>query len=162
MTRTRVALDNCLSERLVEALNTLYGHQGFEFVHVSKLVPPKTKDEHWADVYKTFRGRIVISGDCKIAYRPHEAVAFIDNGFTCFFPSKGWGGLRGHEQAAVLVHHWPMMMQWAQDNPEPACWRFPLHCKPGDIRLTCAPMQKLEIPTEVLEQTPRRRDRGGA
>lgn len=156
MTRTRVALDSCLSERLVEALNTLYGHQGFEFLHVNKLVPAKTKDEHWADVYKTFRGKIVISGDCKIAYRPHEAVAFIDNGFVCFFPCKGWGELRGHEQAAVLVHHWPMMVLWAKENPAPACWRFSFGGKSGDLKLIDAPMRKLEIPDDVLEATPRR------
>jgi hypothetical protein len=151
VTRTRVALDSCLSERLVEVLNGLYGHQGFEFLHVDKLVPARTKDPTWADVYKRFRGRLVISGDCKIAYRPHEAVAFIDNGFTCFFPCKGWGDLQGHEQASVLVHQWPAMRALAAERPEPACWRFHFGGRRGDLRLLDKPMEKLEIPDDVLE-----------
>nr|WP_240950150.1 hypothetical protein [Novosphingobium sp. ERN07] len=149
-------MDSCLSERLVEALNSLYGHQGFEFLHVSKFVPAKTRDEHWADVYATFNGKIVISGDCKIAYRPHEAVAFIDNGFVCFFPEKGWGQLRGHEQAAILIHQWPRMVQWVRENNAPCCWRFDFAGKSGGIRLSDEPFQRLEIPEEVLETTPRR------
>lgn len=128
-------------------------------MHVSKLVPARTTDENWADVYKRFRGKIVISGDCKIAYRPHEAVAFIDNGFTCFFPSKGWGALQGHEQAAVLVHQWPQMRKWANENPDAACWRFRFGGKRGDLRLIDAPMTKLEIPNDILETTPRRAKR---
>lgn len=154
MTRTRVALDSCLSDRLVAVMNGLYGDDGFEFIHVNKLVPPRTKDETWADVYKRFRGKLVISGDCRIAYRPHEAVAFIDNGFVSFFPCKGWGKLHGHEQAAILVQQWPHMRALVSERP--SCWRFHFKGKRGDLKLVDEPLTKLEIPHEVLEKTARR------
>jgi hypothetical protein len=67
-------------------LEALYGHHGYEFLHLNKLVPGKTGDPGWADTYKKFGGKIVLSGDCRIAYKPREAVAFIDNGFVSFFP----------------------------------------------------------------------------
>jgi PIN like domain len=156
VTRIRVALDSCLSERFVAVLSSLYGHNGFEFLHIDKLVPAKTKDTSWADVYKRFGGRIVVSGDTKIAYRPHEAVAFIDNGFISFFPDKGWGELRGHEQAAILVHQWPEMARHAAMQNDASCWRFPFSAKRGEIRLLERPMTKLEIPDAVLDATNRR------
>lgn len=156
MTRIRVALDCCLSERLVDVMNGLYGDDGFEFLHVAKLVPARTKDVNWADVYKRFRGQLVISGDYRIAYRPHEAVAFIDNGFVCFFPCKGWGTLHGHEQAAILIHQWPHIRTIAAEQPKPGCWRFHFEGKRGGLKLVDQPLTKLEIPDAVLNQTPRR------
>lgn len=137
----------------MEVLNALYGHQGFEFLHVSKLVGAKTTDVSWADVYKQFNGRIVLSGDCKIAYRPHEAVAFIDNGFCSYFPSKGFGDLRGHEQAATLVHAWPSIAAHAIKSKKAGCWRFHFGGKPDDLRLSPQPMTALEIPSDVLSRT---------
>lgn len=88
MSRTKVALDFNISQRMVGVLDALYGHHGFEFMHLEKLVPGNTSDPVWADKYKRFGGRIVISGDCRIAYKPHEAIAFIDNGLISFFPDE--------------------------------------------------------------------------
>jgi hypothetical protein len=147
-------LDSCLSDRLVDVMNGLYGDDGFEFLHVNSMVGPRTADTSWADTYKRFRGKLVISGDCRIAYRPHEAVAFIDNGFVSFFPCKGWGKLHGREQAAVLVHQWPHMQALASEKP--SCWRFYFEGKRGNLKLIDEPLKKLEIPDDVLERTSRR------
>jgi hypothetical protein len=81
-------------------------------------------------------------------------VAFIDNGFVSFFPCKGWGKLHGHEQAAILVQQWPHIRALAREKP--SCWRFHFKGKRGDLKLVDQPLTKLEIPDDVLNQTPRR------
>jgi hypothetical protein len=157
VTVTRVALDFNVSHRLVGALNELYGHNGFEFMHVSKMVPPKTEDTVWADRYKRFGGRIVISGDCRIAYRPHEAVAFVDNGFVSFFPEKDWSRLRAAARSAFLVYWWPRMAQTAQACSDGCCWRLPCVVRGGELRLKDCEPEPLVIPDQVLADARRRR-----
>ena len=72
-------------------LAELYGHLGYEFLHLKDLgMNADTPDPEWAAKYKRFGGRIVLSGDYKIAYKPHIALAFIDNGLTSFFPYEAW------------------------------------------------------------------------
>jgi hypothetical protein len=72
----KVASDFNVSPRAVDALKALYGHHGYDFLHLRTLVNNKASDPFWADVYKRFGGKFVISGDCKIAYKPHEAIAY--------------------------------------------------------------------------------------
>jgi hypothetical protein len=103
----RVGIDFNCSPRIVGALQELYGHRGFQFIHLEKLVDGPTEDEIWADVFKRSGGRAVISGNCKIAYTPHQAAAFIDNGLISFFPHGRWGSLSGPMRNAVLIEAWP-------------------------------------------------------
>jgi hypothetical protein len=58
VSRTKVALDFNISQRMVGALDALYGHLGFEFMHLEKLVAGNTSDPVWADKYKRFGGRM--------------------------------------------------------------------------------------------------------
>lgn len=160
MKRIRVALDSNLSGRLVGALDALYGHHGFEFTHISTFSSPRDRDEMWADTYKRFGGKIVISGDSKIAVRPHEAVAFIDNGFISFFPPKAFGEMRGHERAAVILHQFPAMLQIIErENTvvRGSCWRFACQGKKGLVRLDNSPIIRVEMPEDVLNTTARRK-----
>lgn len=152
MRKVRVAIDACLSGRLVGVLNALYGDHGFEFTHVNDLAPAGTADIDWADAFSRFGGRIVISGDSHIAYRPNEAVAFIENGFQCFFPGGAFSRLRGHEQAAVIVHAWPSIRAQVQAVPGPGCFRFPCDGERGKVRLVEGPMTPLQIPAAVLKK----------
>jgi hypothetical protein len=69
-----VASDFNISPRAVGSLRELYGHHGYDFLHLKALLHQKS-DIFWADAYKRFGGKFVISGDCRIAYKPHEAIA---------------------------------------------------------------------------------------
>jgi PIN like domain len=138
---------------LAEALGALYGHHGFEFLHLEKLVHGRTKDETWADAFKKFGGRIVISGDSKIAYKPHQAIAFIDNGFVSFFPEEDWCHLKGHQRSAVMVHAWPAMHQRIRESNFGTCWRVPCSVHGDELRLPKeSDLQPLRIPDHVLEE----------
>ena len=152
MSRVKVALDFCLSHRMVRVLSELYGHHGYEFLHLRELVPAATNDSDWADVYRKFGGRLVLSGDPRIAYRPHQAVAFIDNGLISFFPAGAWARLTGTEKASVLVYWWPAISLKAREAEGGTCWRIPCEGKSGDIRLRSKALERLLIPDEVLDE----------
>jgi hypothetical protein len=135
----------------VGALDALYGHKGYQFLHMQTLVEASTKDEIWADVFTKFGGRVVVSGNCKIAYQPHQAVAFIDNGLISFFPEGQWSRLSGHMRDAVIVHAWPRMEEKIATGRYGTCWRIPFGFIKGELRLTSEPLKLLEIPHDILE-----------
>lgn len=151
MSRVKVAFDFCISRRVIGAMKALYGDQGYEFLHLGKIIKGPADDEDWATVYKKFGGRIVISGDSRIAYRPHQAIAFIDNGFVSFFPEEDWCNLRGHEKAAFLLYRWPSIEKTFKAASPGTCWRVPCRAKRGELRLSDAELVRLEIPSHVLE-----------
>ena len=163
MSTLRVALDFNCSPRLVGALSSLYGHRGFQFLHLEKLVHGRTDDEIWADAYKKFGGKIVISGDARIAYRPHQAVAFIDNGFISFFPSESWSQMPGSAKSALLIHSWPLIEAKISQAKEGSCWRIPCSYSKKDMELKLRndPLHPLEIPNEVLVKERLRRSGQG-
>lgn len=156
MSRVRVGLDFNCAPRLANALDALYGHRGFEFVHMERLVRGRTADEIWADAFKKFGGRAVISGDANIAFRPHQAVAFIDNGFTSFFPEHDWCHLKAHRRSAVLVAAWPAIETKIAEGAPGTCWRIPCRVQnDGELRLAEIALRQMEIPQEVLERARR-------
>ena len=150
--RTKVALDFCLSHRLVGVLKSLYGHHNFEFIHLRDLVKGNTPDDQWAQNYAKFGGHVVISGDTNIAYRPHLAVAFIDNQFTCFFPCGDWSRLQGAQKAAAIVHWWPMIAEILPNCKTGTLWRMKCTAVKGAIRLGPEPFEPLTLPDDVLAE----------
>jgi hypothetical protein len=156
VSRIRVALDFNCAPRLVGALDALYGHRGFEFLHLESLVRGKTKDEIWADVYKRFGGKVVLSGDGKIATKPREAIAFIDNGFLSFFPARSFCHLAANARSAFFVHAWPLIETKISEGLHAGCWRIPCVGKKEEVFLACRPLEPMEIPNAVLEEARRR------
>ena len=124
------------------------------------MVHKKSSDIFWADAYKRFGGKSVISGDCKIAYKPHEASAFIENGLVAVFPSENWMNLYLHEKAVLLAHYWPIIAAKFQEASAATCWRIPIVGKKGEIILKPVELVQLEIPGAVLE-TARKARAGG-
>jgi PIN like domain len=151
VTRTKIALDFCLSPRLVGVLKALYGHHNFEFLHLKDLVKGNTPDDQWAGNYARFGGHVVLSGDTNIAYRPNLAVAFIDNSFTCFFPCSTWSNLRGPQKAAAIVHWWPVISDMLPTIEKGTLWRMQCSNVKGSLRLGNQTFEQLKIPDDVLE-----------
>lgn len=156
MTRIKIALDFCLSPRLVGVLKALYGHHNFEFIYLGDLVKGKTPDDQWAVNFARFGGHVVISGDTRIAYQPHLAVAFIDSKFICFFPSEAWSNLRSPQQAAAIVHWWPMIADMLPTTNKGTLWRMPCIARKGVIRLGNDEFEELRIPENELEKVRKR------
>lgn len=148
MTKIRVAVDECVSPRIARALGQIYDR--YEFIPVRDLVPARTEDEMWADNFKRFGGFVVLSGDVNIAKRPHQAAAFIDNGFVSFFPSGSWGRLLMHCQAAHLIHSWPRAAKIIEKGVRGACWRMRCSVRQDHLLLDEEEFERLEIPADVL------------
>jgi hypothetical protein len=104
-------------------------------------------------------GLVVISGNSQIAYRPHQAIAFIDNGLISFFPDGEWCRLLAHMRSAVIVQAWPRIEEKIAEAAKGTCWRIPCRLVEGELRLSGEPLHKLEIPDDVLE-TERRKKAG--
>jgi hypothetical protein len=160
LSRTRIALDFCLSRRLTGVLQEAYGHEGFDFIYLNDLgIDSNAPDPDWARAYKQFGGRVVLSRDTRIAYTPHLRIAFIDSGLLCFFPGEAYPKLKKHAQLAMLVHAWPRIAaKIAESLPTldaaGACWRIPCVARKGDIRLADAPLagcgkRVLEVPSDI-------------
>jgi hypothetical protein len=154
VSQTRVALDFSLSPRLVGVLAAMYGHQGHDFRHLKDLgISGNTPDPKWADKYKQFGGRIVLSGDTRIAYTPHLALAFIDNGLICFFPAEPYNNLKVHAQVAAFVYWWPKIAEKITTtigSLDGGCWRIPCLARKDDLRLSDKELEPLVIPASVL------------
>ena len=148
----KVALDCMVSPRYASALNALYKDQGFEFILVQDIVPPRSGDDHWSDVFKRFGGEFVISGDTRIACKPRLACSFIDNGFVSIFLEPPWQGLLFHLQIAYLVYWWPAFSVHLQKQKPGTLWRAPCKSTSGVIHLGPAPLKELKIPTHILDK----------
>lgn len=149
MRRIKVAVDCNMSRRAAGMLEALYGEQGYEFVMVADLVPPGTRDEHWADVFKRFGGQVVLSGDPRIGYRPHQARAFIANGFVSFFLAAPWSELPGHVKSAHLAYWWPAIHAKILEGPAGRNWRVPCAGKRAVLRLAPAALEPLVVPDDA-------------
>jgi hypothetical protein len=147
-----VALDFNMSPRIGDALRALFSKDGFDFTHMQELVPGPSQDDFWADAFKRFGGHVVLSGDCKIAYKPHLAIAFIDNEFLSFFPGEAWSHFGGADKAALMVHAWPRIAAAIRTQQRGTCWRIPCARRgKGALRLLDDPLEPLKIPHEVLK-----------
>lgn len=162
LTRVRVALDRCCPPPLAGALNALYGRQGFEFTHLKDIPGAVGDDVVWADVYKKFGGRIVLSGDHHIGSRPHEASAFIDNGFLSFFPAGNWSQMKFNEKCAAFTYWWPKIKEVIEaniDSPNGSCWRIPFVIGNGILRLEYKELEPMVMPESALERGRKARGR---
>lgn len=152
MKRLKVALDCDVSPRLKPVLQELYADRGFEFVNVTDFALASTEDEIWADAFKLFGGSIVISGDKKIAQKPHQALAFMQNGFASFFMSRKWSSMRGHLKVAHLAFWWPAIEKKIREGAEGRCFRVPCDERRGKLTLLECELFEMTIPEAVLEQ----------
>lgn len=163
MIRLKVALDCDIPGRLAGVLGSMYGHNGFEFYLVSKLVPPGSPDEFWADAFKRFGGHLMISGDTRIAYTPHKARSFIDNKFISFFMQPPWHHMPANLKAAHIIHSWPIIESKIRNGMRGTCWRVPCQVKKVggkhiDLRLMPTELLALEIPSHVIENASPKRN----
>lgn len=156
MRRLKVALDCDVPDRIAPVLNSLYGHKGFEFYPVTEFAAGSSSDDHWADAFKRFGGHVTLSADGQIAYKPHKALAFIDNGFMSFFFATPWQQSPGHVKAAHAIYWWPAIEHKIAEGELGKCWRIPCELKMAndrlaDLRLTPCGLEALVIPAHVLD-----------
>jgi hypothetical protein len=140
--RIKVAIDVSIPPRVVRLLQTGFGDQGFEFVYLPQFAAGNSPDEFWAVAFKRFGGQIVLSGDKNIAKKPHQVIAFKENGLICFFCDRRWAAADLTFKAAHLVYWWPRIQARISESKPRDCWWVPMAIKDQDFR-------KVEIPDHV-------------
>lgn len=150
MKLTKVAIDACLSPRLAKALNDMYRHLGYEFIHVNDF--GGGDDLIWSEVFSKFGGKIVLSGDTNIAKRPHQQAAFIECKLTCFFPSHPFQNLTPNLQCAYLIYVWELIHKNINSYPIGTCWKIPTQYRTNSLTLSEKPFVQMKIPKSVLNE----------
>jgi hypothetical protein len=125
--RIKVALDANVPPRVVDMLAAGYTDQGFEFYWEPQFAAADAPDEFWAEAFRRFGGRIVISGDKDIARKPHQMMAFIESGMTSFFCQSRWSSMSFGFKAAHLAYWWPKIAEHIERDGRPSCWWIPLN-----------------------------------
>lgn len=123
-------------------LNTGFGTQGFEFVYETEFASARADDEFWATAFRRFGGEVVLSGDKNIAKKPHQIIAFKDNGLICFFVDRRWGNTDGAFKVAHMIYWWPKIQMRLKSSKPRDCWWVPMGIRPDEFR-------KVELPADV-------------
>lgn len=151
MKLVKVALDCDIPEPLAPMLNAAFGSRGFDFIHVSKIVPPGTTDEVWADTFKRFGGEITVSADKNIIKKPHKALAFTENGFKAFFMQPTWSNAPGRVKLAHIIYWWPEMSALADRSVDANSWQVPFEYRNNALTLQAAEFKVLRVPDHILD-----------
>lgn len=126
-------------------LNTGFGTQGFEFLYEREFCSASAEDEFWAAAFARFGGAIVISADKNIAKRPHQIMAFKDNGLVCFFFESKWAQMDTAFKAAHIVYWWPRIQSRIESSKRGDCWWVPMPIAPAEFRA-------VQIPTSAQDR----------
>lgn len=160
MKRLKVALDCDVSPRMKPVLGELFGDRGFEFVHVTDFALAPTDDEIWADAFKRFGGSVVLSANKKIGAKPHQAIAFIENGFASFFMLGKWSKMGGHMKAAHLAFWWPTIEEKVRSGAGGRCFKVPCDERAGALTLCKCELEEMKIPEAVLAEAKKAKSAG--
>jgi len=100
----RFFFDNCVSPKLVEALQLLDPRH--ELVHHRARFAADTADPDWIAALAAEGDWIIISGDPRISRGKAERAAWIESRLTAFFCGDGWASKRLMRQASELLGWW--------------------------------------------------------
>ena len=152
-----MAVDACISPQIAKTLETAYSASGFKFISVEDL--GGGEDEVWADSFRQFGGRLVLSGDANIGKRPHQAAAFIELGLTCYFPKSPFNHLRIFQQHAYILHNWRIISDHFQKHSSPGCWLLRTYAakdpqnKIESVRLKVnTEIKQMTIPQKIIDE----------
>ena len=148
MSKIKVAIDENLSPKLAKSLQEMYGHLGYDFMHVKEI--GGGKDEIWAETFNRFGGQLIVSGDINIAKRPHQQAAFVGHGFVCFFPQGHFVQLRPEFQVAYLMHAWKCIHNKLSHIVCGSCWQMPVVYRENKLSISDREFKEMKVPESIL------------
>jgi len=114
--------DNNISHKIAKALSVL-AQPIDEVIHLTDKFPENTVDEEWISKIKD-EGYAIISGDPKIAKRPHQKEVLVNSKLTVFFLARGWMNLNFWNQASGLIKIFPEIRRLTKENPTKAIFEI--------------------------------------
>jgi hypothetical protein len=97
-----------------------------------------------------FGGEVVISADKNIAKRPHQVLAFKDNGLICFFMQRTWAS---QDMTFKCAH---LMCWWMRIMPQLKAMR-PRDCHWVPMTWCDGPLKEVVLPDALDPKTRRQR-----
>jgi hypothetical protein len=86
----------------------------FQVVSAREFVPKqddidyrKKDDSPWIKRFAETGGKVIISGDTRMRFVPHERLALIQHGMLVFFFDTKWNQWEFFRKCSLLIHHWP-------------------------------------------------------
>ena len=107
----------------------------------------RKNDEPWIKRFAADGGKVIISGDTRMRYVPHERLALIQAGMLVFFFDGKWSEWGFFHKCSLLIHHWPAIATRVKRNNLAAFWQIPLswHVKAKLRRTSLDDPQKLKL-----------------
>jgi hypothetical protein len=82
-------------------------------------------DVPWLRRFAAAEGRVVISGDTRMAKEPHERLALVECGFITIFFDSAWNNWKFHRKCALLMNWWPSVIKVVKSARPSSFWRIP-------------------------------------
>jgi hypothetical protein len=88
----------------------------------------RKNDAPWLKRFAADGGKVVISGDTKMRWVPHERLALIEHDFVVIFFENQWSKWKFFRKCALLLHWWPLVASCIK-RAKPGFWYIPCHWK---------------------------------
>jgi hypothetical protein len=86
----------------------------------------KNNDVPWIKRFAKAGGKVIVSGNTKMKYVPHERLALIDAGMIVFFFDGQWNNWTFFRKCSLLIHWWPEIAKKVKRVKPPCFWHIPL------------------------------------
>jgi hypothetical protein len=86
-------------------------------------------DTPWIKRFAAAGGKVIISGDTRMRYVPHERLALVEAGLLVFFFDGKWSEWGFFHKCSLLIHHWPAIasrIKRTKSSAKAAFWQIPL------------------------------------
>lgn len=86
-------------------------------------------DTPWIKRFAADGGKVIISGDTRMRYVPHERLALVEAGLLVFFFDGKWSEWGFFHKCSLLIHHWPAIasrIKRTRSSTKAAFWQIPL------------------------------------
>jgi hypothetical protein len=92
-------------------------------------------DTPWLKRFADDGGKVVISGDVRMRYKPHERLALIEHQFLVVFFENQWSEWKFWRKSALLVHWWPVIAAKIRRYKKPSFFHVPCNwVEDGELR----------------------------
>lgn len=131
----KICADEHISEKIVEAIETIAIGDGFEITSVKRLELSGRSDCYWIEKFKKDDGAAIISGDKDFYKKPPQVVAVERTGLIVINMPPKWCNSTARLQLTHMLMWWPRIENKLRDANPRECWQPPWNIKEtGDLK----------------------------
>jgi hypothetical protein len=137
----KVAFDENIPAAMVKVFETFASERALkklsgnlEIESAAKYTPKPQESDYlpkndvpWIKRFAQASGRVVISGNTKMRFIPHERLALIECGMITIFFESRWNNWSFFDKCAHLMHWWPLIAKRAKTAKKGSFYVVPLN-----------------------------------